>query len=158
MKLRIFIGAGLAMFAMLAVTASAATNGKLTGTFAVTEEAQSSNSGIPVGTQIDRVYKFTCQDSRCNTSLFKRPGPSGRVFTSFLTKSAPGVYDGVEGPEEVDCGDGSTGQQTVTHHVEILRVNDKRNATKIKGASDYETPGCSPDPRTASWTFKGRRK
>ncbi len=146
----------------LAATAYAAKNARLQGAFDVQATVIASDVPTePPGTTNSRTYKFTplCHKGPCAKVKLKREyGSFGRVATSKLHRTAPGVYEGTEAPRSVICTGGATGSTESQLTVKITGKSKKDGrATKISGSLHFTITGCPVETYLDS-TFSGKKK
>lgn len=132
----------------VAVPVVMATGGpRLAGTFNVvaTIHENDFNPGpIPDGTTTKDVFKFTapCRAPKaCAKIKLDRDGGDHSHYKSTLTKTAPGVYKGTEGPFPYKCGNDPNSTFTAKH---VIRVTKARNgrARRIGGTSKVTIANC----------------
>ena len=119
---------------------------RLDGTFAVIGTIKGNDIGIAPGTLGADVYKFksTCGKGSCaKVKLTRKAG--GREIKSTLHKTAPGVYEGTEGPAPYVCVNplGGKGEFTGDHKIKVTRKSKAGLAKKISGTTVIHITGCT---------------
>ena len=151
----------LVIVALLAVAvASALAKGappRLDGNFKVTATIGVNDVGIPAGTVTTDEYAFkaTCAKGACaKVKLTRKSG--GRNVKSTLKKTAPGVYEGKEGPEPYTCVRplGTKGAFTSDVMVKVTKKAKNGLAKKITGKLVVHITGCVEEIEEAKLTGK----
>jgi hypothetical protein len=101
--------------------------------------------GVADGTTTKDVFKFTasCKAPKaCAKIKLDRDGGNHSHYKSTLTKTAPGVYKGTEGPYPLTCAGSPNATFTAKH---VIRVTKARNgkARRIGGTSKVAAENCS---------------
>ena len=131
-----------------AVTASAvlaAGGPRLAGTFNVVATIHENDLGVADGTTTKDVFKFTasCKAPKaCAKIKLDRDGGKHQHYKSTLTKTAPGVYKGTEGPYPFTCA-GSPNATFVAKHVIRVTKAQSGKAKRIGGTSKVTVANCS---------------
>jgi hypothetical protein len=126
---------------------------RLNGTFQVTATILGNDIGIPAGTETTDVYVFksTCGGTGgcAKVGLTRKSG--NRNVKSTLSRSAPGVYKGTEGPEPYTCVSpiGNKGQFTGDHKITVTKAKNGK-AKKITGKLVIHITGCDETVEEAS--------
>ena len=145
---KLMITVGLAsLLALTAASLGVAGGGpRLNGTFEMTGKVGDNDIGVPIGTATTDTYVFksTCGGTGgCpKVSLTRKSG--NRNLKSTLSRKAPGVYKGVEGPAPYVCVDpiGIKGQFTGSHKITVTKAR-KGKATKIADQLVIHITGCT---------------
>jgi hypothetical protein len=146
MRKATIVAAGMSVLMLLGAAASPAGSGpRLNGTFQVTGSVVDNDIGIPAGSEINDVFVFksSCGGTGgcAKVALTRKSG--GRNVKSTLTRKAPGVYKGTEGPEPYVCVDpiGTAGKFTGDDTVTITKAKNGI-AKKISGKLVSHLAGC----------------
>jgi hypothetical protein len=140
-------------------TVMAAGGPRLAGTFDVvaTIHENDFNPGpIPDGTTTKDVFKFTasCKAPKaCAKIKLDRDGGDHSHYKSTLTKTAPGVYKGTEGPFPYTCGNNANATFTAKHVIRVTKAKNRR-AKRISGTSKVTIANC-PFATFVNYTLKG---
>lgn len=140
------IGVSVAVLALSVASGLAGIGPRLNGTFQMTATIQNNDIGIPPGTETTDVYTFrsSCGGTGgcAKVTLTRKSGT--RNLKSTLTRKAPGVYKGTEGPAPYVCVDpiGAKGQFTGDHKITVTKAK-KGKAKKIAGKLVIHITGCS---------------
>jgi hypothetical protein len=145
---RLTVALSLASLLALAVASlgAAGSGPRLNGTFEMTGKVGDNDIGVPVGTETTDTYVFksTCGGTGgcAKVTLTRKSG--NRNVKSTLSRKAPGVYKGVEGPAPYVCVDpiGTKGQFTGSHKVTVTKAK-KGKATKISDQLVIHITGCN---------------
>jgi hypothetical protein len=119
---------------------------RLDGSFKVKATIGGNDIGIPSGTVTTDTYVFksTCKKGGCaKVSLTRKSG--GRNVKSTLSKKAPGIYAGKEGPEPYTCVKplGAQGTFTSDVQVKVAKKTKAGLAKKITGKLVVHIAGCT---------------
>jgi hypothetical protein len=133
---------------LIAVVSSGVASGgpRLDGSFKVTATILNNDIGIPSGTVTSDVYAFksTCGGSGGCAKVKLTRSSGGRNVKSTLRRTAPGVYEGTEGPELYTCVKplGAAGQFTGEHKITVTKAKNGL-AKKISGKTVIHITGCT---------------
>ena len=145
-KLTIAVVAGAVLLVAAAASGKGNAGPRLDGSFRMGATILSNDIGIPPGTVTADTYVFK---SACGgkagcakVGLTRESGE--RDVKSTLTRTAPGVYKGNEGPEPYVCVKpiGTPGQFTGEHKITVTKAKDGR-ATKVSGKLVIHITGCT---------------
>ena len=147
----------VAGLAVLASSAAAKGGPRLNGSFDVVATIHANDFGVPDGTTTNDIYKFksTCKSGGCKTVDLDRDGGDGSHYKSTLSRTEPGVYDGVEGPEPYACIGNDEATFTAEHHIEVTKAK-RGKAKKIGGTTEISISGCG-GLTFVDYTLAGKR-
>jgi hypothetical protein len=156
---KLALGLVAAFLAVTAPTVIAAGGPRLAGTFDVvgTIHENDFNPGpIPDGTTTKDVFKFTasCKAPKaCAKIKLDRDGGDHSHYKSTLSKTAPGVYKGTEGPFPYTCGNNADATFTAKHVIRVTKAKNRR-AKRIGGTSKVTIANCA-FATFVNYTLKG---
>jgi hypothetical protein len=144
---KLTIGVAGAALLLVAMAGAVAANGgpRLEGKFNVTATIQGNDIGIAPGTKTTDVYTFksTCGSGACaKVKLTRKSGT--RNVKSTLHQTAPGTYEGTEGPQPYTCVTplGTPGQFTADHKIKVTKSQNGL-AKNISGTTEVHITGCT---------------
>lgn len=145
-----------ALIAVAAPTVMAGAGPRLHGSFNVVGTIKGNDLGVPAGTKMPDVFKFTsrCKSGGCARVKLDRDGGDHSHYKSTLRKTRPGVYKGTEGPEPYTCLDNDEATFTAKHTIKVTKAPDGK-ATAIGGKTNITIAGCSAGT-FVNYTLKGK--
>lgn len=144
---RLTIGvAAVALLLTVSTVGQAASGPRLNGSFRITGAIVNNDIGIPAGTVTADVYTFksTCGGSASCAKVGLTRKSGGRNLKSTLKRTAPGVYQGTEGPSRYVCVKPLGAPGTYTGDIKITATKPRNGlATKLSGKLVIHLVGCT---------------